>query len=103
MLVSSLAMLVALARAGSSLFWKPGLPAPAAVADHHRLHVASIVLALGLVVSATLFARPLSAFTDAAASQLFARQAYIDVVLGARSVPPAHDVRREMRERGDAK
>ena len=100
-LVSSLAMLVALARAGSSLFWKPGAPAPAAVAGHHRLHVAAIVLALGLVVSATLFARPLSAFTDAAATQLFARQPYIDAVLGARSVAPARDVRREMRERGD--
>ena len=72
------------------------------MAGHHRLHVASIVLALGLVVSAALFARPLSAYTDAAATQLFARQAYIAAVLGARSVPPAHDVRREMRERGDA-
>ncbi len=102
-LVSSLAMLVALARAGSSLFWKPGAPAPAAVAGHHGLHTVSITLALGLVVAVTVFARPVSAYTDAAASQLFARQAYIDAVLGARSMPPAYDVRREMRERGDAK
>jgi multicomponent K+:H+ antiporter subunit D len=83
-LASSLAIIVALARAGSSLFWKPGGvgAADAAVALPHALHTTAIVLCLALVVAASAFARPLSAFTDAAASQLFDRGAYIAAVLG---------------------
>jgi multicomponent K+:H+ antiporter subunit D len=100
---SSLAVMVALARAGGALFWKPGAAAPASVAANHALHGASIVLGLALVAGVALGAKPVSAFTDAAATQLFERRAYIDAVLGAQAVPPAHDVRREMRERGDAK
>lgn len=100
---SSLAIVVALARAGSSLFWSPGKPAPASIAPNHRLHTTAIALGLALLAGTTIFARPLSAFTDAAATQLFDRRTYIEAVLGADSVPPAYDVRREMRERGDAK
>jgi len=100
---SSLAIVVAVARAGSALFWKPGAAAPAAVGAHHALHSTSIVLGLALVAGVALLAKPVSAFTDAAATQLFERQAYIEAVLGAQPVPPAYDVRREMRERGDAK
>ena len=104
---SSLAVIVALARAGSSIFWKPGAalsaaPSPSA-ARHHGLHTGAIVLGLALVAAASAFARPLSAYTDAAASQLFERSAYIAAVLGARPAPPARDVRREMRERGELK
>jgi multicomponent K+:H+ antiporter subunit D len=101
---SSLAVVVALARAGSSLFWKPGAAAPAHVAAPHGLHGTAIVLGLALVAAVSVFARPVSAFTDAAATQLIEqRGAYIEAVLGARSVPAAWDVRREMRERGDSK
>jgi multicomponent K+:H+ antiporter subunit D len=100
---SSLAIIVALARAGSALFWKPGAAAPPAMAPHHALHSTSIVLALGLIAVVAVAARPVSAFTDAAATQLFERHRYIDAVLGAQPVPAAHDVRREMRERGDLK
>jgi multicomponent K+:H+ antiporter subunit D len=100
---SSLAILVALARAGSALFWKPGAAAPAAVGAHHPLHSASIGVGLALVAGVALLARPVSAFTDAAATQLFERRAYIEAVLGAQPVPPAYDVRREMRSREDAK
>ena len=104
---SSLAVVVALARAGSSLFWKPGAALsatpPTHEERHHALHTGAIVLGLALVAATSVFARPLSAYTDAAASQLFERRVYIDAVLGARPVPPAYDVRREMRERGDAK
>jgi multicomponent K+:H+ antiporter subunit D len=100
---SSLAIVVALARAGSSLFWKPGAAAPAAVASHHPLHTGAIVLGLALVVAAAVGARPVAAFTERAAEQLFEPQGYIDAVLDAPQVPPAYDVRREMRERGDAK
>jgi multicomponent K+:H+ antiporter subunit D len=100
---SSLAIVVALARAGSSLFWKPGAAPPAAVADHHPLHAGAIVLGLALVVLTSAAARPISGYTDAAAAQLFERRGYIEAVLGAQAVPPAYDVRREMRERGEAK
>jgi multicomponent K+:H+ antiporter subunit D len=100
---SSLAIMVALARAGSALFWKPEAAARASAGAHHRLHSLSIVLGLAMVAGVALLARPVSAFTDAAATQLFERQAYIEAVLGAQPVPPAYDVRREMRERGDAK
>ena len=101
---SSLAIVVALARAGSALFWKPGAPAPATPGTGHALHGAAIALGLLLVTGVALLARQVSAFTDATATQLVEqRQAYIESVLGARSVAPAYDVRREMRERGDAK
>jgi multicomponent K+:H+ antiporter subunit D len=103
---SSLAIVVALARAGSSIFWKPS-PSPAAappgLLPHHPLHAGAIMLGLALVIGSSALARPLSAFTDAAAGQLFDRRAYIEAVLGAEAVPPARDVRREMRERGDDK
>jgi len=101
---SSLAIVVALARAGSSIFWRPaGASGSAAASRHHALHTAAVVVGLALVASASVFARPLSAFTDAAASQLFDRRAYIGAVLGTDPVAPAYDVRREMRERGDSK
>jgi multicomponent K+:H+ antiporter subunit D len=100
---SSLAIVVALARAGSSLFWKPGAAAPSAVASHHPLHTVSIVLGLALVVAAAVGSRPVSAFTQGAAAQLFEPRAYVQAVLGAPSVPPAYDVRREMRARGEVK
>ena len=50
-----------------------------------------------------VFAGPLQAYAQATARQLVVRQPYIDAVLGAQPVPPAHDVRREMRERGELK
>ena len=102
-LASSLSIVVALARAGSSLFWKPGGAAPGVVAGHHPLHAASIVLGLALVAGVAAFAKPVSAYTEATATQLFERQRYIGAVLGAQPLAPAYDVRREMRERGESK
>jgi multicomponent K+:H+ antiporter subunit D len=103
---SSLAIVVALARAGGSIFWKPagagGAPSGGAL-PHHALHATAIVLGLALVAGVSALARPISAYTAAAAEQLFDRRAYIAAVLGAEAAPPAHDLRREMRERGDAK
>jgi multicomponent K+:H+ antiporter subunit D len=55
------------------------------------------------VLSAAVMAGPVSTFTAGAARQLFEREGYIRAVLGARPVPAAYDVRREMRDRGDAK
>lgn len=111
-LCSSLATVVALARAGSALFWQTGLPLPPhfdeqlalpCVEEHHAMHGAAIALGLVLVVAVPLLAGPLSAFTERAATQLSEPRAYIESVLGAQPVPPAYDVRREMRERGEAK
>jgi multicomponent K+:H+ antiporter subunit D len=115
---SSLTIMVALARAGTALFWKPAAVAPSRPppsgghggrhdnpgdGTHHGMHAAAIVVGLTLAVAASVFARPLSAFADDAATQLFTPRAYIDAVLGERPVAPARDVRREMRARGDAK
>ena len=55
------------------------------------------------MAAAAAWAGPLHAYTTAAARQLFEPSGYIDAVLGARPVPAALDIRREMRERGGAK
>jgi multicomponent K+:H+ antiporter subunit D len=110
-LASSLAMMVALARAGSTLFWKSGAVAagpprrPVGLAPDAPTgwqHSALAVL-LVLVLACSVWAGPLGHYTSAAAQQLGERQAYIRAVLDAQPAPPAYDVRREMRERGDAK
>jgi multicomponent K+:H+ antiporter subunit D len=122
---SSLALIVALARAGGGLFWWPtrhgnaaptvvpaDRPAPRSETAHlptqairatHPTQRGAIAVGLALVIACTVFARPLSIYTHAAALQLFARGGYIAAVLGADVVPPAYDVRREMRERGELK
>jgi multicomponent K+:H+ antiporter subunit D len=99
-LASSLAVMVALARAGSALFWKPagGAPATAAPAGT-AAHPLAIVALLAAVVATSVAAGPLASYTGAAAQQLLQRQGYIDAVLGARPVPAAYDVRQEMRAR----
>jgi multicomponent K+:H+ antiporter subunit D len=102
-LVSSLMILVALARAGSRLFWEPGeargmrLP-PAAPGQ--RLALSGLLLA---VLACAVFARPLGRYAEQAAGQLLDRAAYVQAVLGSEPVAPAFDVRKEMRERGDSK
>jgi multicomponent K+:H+ antiporter subunit D len=53
----------------------------------------------GLIAGCAVFAGPLSRYTEATAQQLFANQAYRQSVLGTLPMPPAYDVRREMRER----
>ncbi|MBL8333834.1 MAG: monovalent cation/H+ antiporter subunit D, partial [Rubrivivax sp.] len=103
---SSLAMMVALARAGSTLFWKPAAgaaPAGGAAVPNHPAHAFAIVGLLAAVLLAAVAAGPLGRYTQDAAAQLVARTPYIQAVLGARPVPPAHDVRQEMRQRGELK
>ena len=107
---SSLATMVALARAGSTLFWKPAAPAPAgsspgsarpdATRTAHALALAGL---LGALVASALGAGPLTRYAEATAHQLLAPAGYVRAVLGARPVPAMFDVRREMRERGEAK
>ncbi len=100
---SSLAVMVALARAGSRLFWKAG-PATALRMDPPRpAHLTALFGLLALLLALAVFAGPMHAYAQATAQQLLARQPYIDAVLDARPVPPAYDVRQEMRERGELK
>ena len=102
-LASSLAMLMALARAGSTLFWKAPAAGATAAGDGATGQPSLVVLSLLAAVLATAaFAGPLAAYTQAAATQLVQRRAYIDAVLNAQPVPAAYDVRREMRARGEA-
>jgi len=104
-LASSLLLMMALARSGSVLFWRPGGASPTAppggalrLVAHHRTHGAALLVLCGLLVICTMCAGPLSRYAAAAAQQLFEPRSYIDAVLGARPVPAAIDVRREMRE-----
>jgi len=104
---SSLVLLVALARAGSALFWENGqqpatTPWPVSRATRPS-QVLAITALLACVLGAAGAAGPIAGYAESTAAQLFERQAYISAVLGARSIPAAIDVRREMRERGEAK
>lgn len=131
-LASSLLMVVALARAGVTLFWQAPLaddgddgkpdagaapggltrPAHQAAATHaseatdapaappRRAGLA--LLTLG-VLAIAVAAGPLDRITRATATQLMQPAGYIHAVLSEPPAPPAIDVRREMRERGDSK
>ena len=72
-------------------------------AGRWRCAVAALGLLFGGMLLCAVAAGPLSSYTAATAAQLQAPHGYIDQVLGARPPPPAHDVRREMRERGELK
>lgn len=97
-LASSLALVVALARAGSVLLWEGGVAAGPRRAGNGAQWM-GIALALGGVLAAAVAAGPVTVYAQATAAQLFDRRAYIAAVLGAAPVAPALDVRREMRLR----
>ncbi|HEU0199711.1 MAG TPA: monovalent cation/H+ antiporter subunit D [Burkholderiaceae bacterium] len=115
-LLSSFAMIVAVARAGSIVFWKPApatevtrqprkarteKPAPGmvtvtgnpgAVPNAFVHHAAVLLLVASLGVNA-FFAGPIAAYTEAAARQLFTPTEYVDAVLGAQPVAPRYRLR----------
>jgi multicomponent K+:H+ antiporter subunit D len=108
-LASSLLLMVAFARAGSVLFWRPASLAPAhlpPVRPAERpmstvsAHEVGLGLLIGLLLACAVYAGPLARYTQATAAQLFEPQRYRAAVLGATPAPPAWDVRREMREAG---
>ena len=85
LLVTSLLGLLAFARAGSLLFWKPlALPAPAEPPPRPRpvlpLVATGGLLAVPLLLA--LFAGPIGRALEATAAQLHERGAYIEAVLG---------------------
>jgi multicomponent K+:H+ antiporter subunit D len=100
LLVSGLGMMVAVARAGSTVFWKASdanqaqtAAARPAVAEGLALGWLTLAM-LGVVVSAGGLAR----YAEATAEQLLDRRSYIAAVLGAAVAPPAWTPRAGMRK-----
>jgi multicomponent K+:H+ antiporter subunit D len=85
-LAASLLSIFALARAGTTIFWKVGLDRGELVEipRWRPLAVTGISLVLAAVVLLALFAGPAFRQSQDIAGQLLDRQAYMDAVLGAR-------------------
>lgn len=93
-LLTSLAALVALMRAGSALFWC----ADTVVAAHRHaeglpVHGLALPLLLAALVVVGAAAAPVARYTSATAEQLYARAPYIEAVLSAQPVPPLWNLR----------
>ncbi|MEJ2382235.1 MAG: monovalent cation/H+ antiporter subunit D [Gammaproteobacteria bacterium] len=85
-LASSLLVIIALSRAGSTLFWKTKAPGPEwrpSRATAVTLVPAAALLAAGAAL--VLLAGPVTDFTAATAAQLLEPQGYIHAVLGPRA------------------
>jgi len=97
-LVSGLAVIFALARAGSSLFWKApvDIGGGAPVAPARAGERAALGLLLVALVAVAIGAGPITRYTQAAAAQLTDRRGYVNAVLGAQPAPPAWNVREGM-------
>lgn len=89
LLGASVLVIVALARAGSMVFWKTADGGSAAVAKSAPLPVATLA-AIGMLAAASLFvvgaAAPLHRYASETASQLLSPQRYIDTVMGTAPV-----------------
>jgi multicomponent K+:H+ antiporter subunit D len=94
-LASGLAIIVALARAGSTVFWKAGEALESQPAVPTTTGASLGILFAGLL-AASAFAGPLAHYTAATAEQLLARAPYIDSVLGKQPIPPAWNPREGM-------
>jgi len=83
-LISSLIGIVGFARAGSTLFWKArSIEAETAPKGAPPSALAAIAAGglIALLIAHTVFAGPIYRYTEGAAAQLFAPEAYIDTVL----------------------
>lgn len=101
LLAATFALVIALARAGSMLFWRPALPGAAApvpdpTTPGQRAALAWLLLAL---VAVTAGAGPVAGYAQRTAAQLFAREAYVQAVLSAPPAPPAFDLRGAVQRR----
>ncbi len=92
-LLVGLGTLLALARAGSTLFWhvRTDLPSGASGASAPLVLATSLLLALSVAMS--VFAAPLQRYTQAAAIQLRDRSAYFAAVLGEQGGAAARTTR----------
>ena len=86
MLAGGLLATVALARAGSRLFWKVGPPSPTSP-RLAPLEAAAIAFLGASAVALAVLAAPAQRFAAAAAAQLAAPDEYVRSVLGAPPVP----------------
>jgi len=86
MLAGGLFATVALARAGSRIFWKVGVT-PAAEARLAPRELAAIAILAACSVALTLFAAPAQRYAAATAAQLAAPRDYVRAVLDAPPVP----------------
>ena len=93
-LAGSLVAVVGLARAGSTLFWKPqeeGAPAALPEPAPQGLALGVIGVLLALIVALTVLAGPATAYMQATAAQLLSPATYVEAVMNpARN--PAHTV-----------
>lgn len=78
---STLVIMVALARAGSKMFWHT-LEGKAGETRSANGQLAAVMVLLSAALLLTVFAQPVSAFTDAIANDLYQPQRYIYQVLG---------------------
>jgi multicomponent K+:H+ antiporter subunit D len=99
-LLSSLGIIVALARAGSTVFWKATPPnaMQAAAARTSAQERGALALLVAAAVAVVFWAGPLARYVDAAAEQMLERRSYIDAVLGAQPAPPAWPPRTGMKK-----
>ncbi len=85
---ASLISVVGFARAGSTLFWKAkSVPFPEDAAPSQRpsgLSYTAVGGLIALLVAHTVFAGPVTAYTDAISKQLFAPDAYVTTVMGSK-------------------
>ena len=97
-LLSSLGIVVALARAGSTVFWKaaPANAMQTAAAQASAPERGALALLVGAACAAVVAAGPIASYTEATAQQLLERKGYIAGVLGAETAPPAWNPRADM-------
>ncbi|MGZ8253732.1 MAG: monovalent cation/H+ antiporter subunit D [Burkholderiaceae bacterium] len=100
LLLSALGMIIAVARAGSTVFWKAAdanrmqtLAARPALTERLAIGWLTLVM-LGAVINAGALTR----YADATAKQLLDRRTYIDAVLGAQPTSPAWTPREGMKK-----
>src|SRR5690606_40532469 len=100
-LLTSLMMLMAMARAGSTLFWRSTgthrASAEPALADSapplSRLQIAAVVVLLGGSLVLSVAAAPALRYTEAAALQLSSPTGYVRALLDAPTVDPLEEIR----------
>jgi multicomponent K+:H+ antiporter subunit D len=99
-LLSSLGIVVALARAGSTVFWKAqasnAMQTAAARASPPERGALALLIAVACGI--VLWAGPLARYAEATAQQLLDRTGYIAAVLGAEPVPPAWNPRADLKK-----
>jgi multicomponent K+:H+ antiporter subunit D len=99
-LLSSLGIVVALARAGSTVFWKaaPANAMQTAAAQASAPERGALALLVGAACAAVVAAGPIASYAAATAQQLLDRKGYIAAVLGAGTAPPAWNPRADMKK-----